>query len=300
MILLKPSFEILNQSPGIDGLMKHIERCARVAYQSQDQITDESAPKFVDMLINRGHGACLEHGTIYLHVPDLGNWETMRYAEFKYGIFNQIGGEYFVTTNYRELVETNNLKALRFQCEPTEYHEKRISVKFNTQIAISREFNRHRINSIVESSTRYCNYSKDKFGNQISISIPNCVTQKEIDNSKKAASRIIGEDSNGDSFLFEIYPDDWNAIDWWIWANSCSELAYMKLIELGWRAQDARTILPLDTNTELVHTASESQWYHFFELRCPNTAHPSARALAIPLLEEFKKINPELFNKLKY
>lgn len=66
MRLIKPSFEILEQKPGLDGLLQHIERCGRTCYKSEDKITEESAPKFVDMLVKRGHTAMVEHGTVYL------------------------------------------------------------------------------------------------------------------------------------------------------------------------------------------------------------------------------------------
>jgi len=291
MKLIKPSFEILTQESSSDGLLKHIERCGRIAYKSEDKITEDSAAKFVQMLIGREHGASLEHGNVYLQNNSYHLFE--RYYGNKYSIVkfksDTLSDEKYITTNYRVLIDNNWLDDLQYQCEPTEYHEKRVSVKFTTQIAISREYNRHRVDSITESSTRYCNYSKDKFGNEISINLPHCVTEEKIKLAKKYSSIIaIPNDEYGT--LYEKETCNWLDIDWWLWSLSCSELAYMKLIEKGWKAQDARTVLPLATQTEIVHTAFISDWQHFFSLRCAPDAHPDARALAIPLKEEFIKL----------
>ena len=296
MKLIKPTFEILNSK----GLFEDIEIAARTCYQSQDKIMQGSAEKIVKNLIERGHLAMLEHGSVYFLIKDEYITKQIQiildnalYTKINYidrinekGIYCE---DAYVTTNYRVILENENFKFLKsYQCEPTEFHEKRVTVRFNTQIAISREFNRHRVDSIAESSTRYCNYSKDKFGNEITINAPHCVTEIELAQAHKICTEIaIKDDKFGTLYEKETYY--WNAIDWWLWANACTELAYMKLIELGWQAQDARTILPLDTNTVLVHTAFVKDWEHFFMLRDAPTAHPDARALAHPLHEEFIK-----------
>lgn len=290
MKFIKPKFEILVQESGTDGLLKHIELCARTAYKSEDAITSESAPKFVQGLIDKEHGASVEHGTVYLKIPTYN--EDRIYAKYilnKYSKSILKNNFYYISSNYRVLAENGWLDDLQYQCEPTEFHEKRVSVKFTTQIAISREYNRHRVDSIIESSTRYCNYSKEKFGTEISINLPHCVTQEKIDNCQKL-QMILGKESSGENFLYEKYVDEWTDIDWWLWSISCSELAYMKLIEKDWKAQDARTVLPLATQTEVIHTAFVKDWQHFFKLRCAPDAHPDARALAIPLREEFIKL----------
>ncbi len=134
MKLIKPSYLIMNQESGMSGLLKHIELCGRTAYKSEDQITEESAPKFVDMLIKRGHGAVLEHGTVYLNLP-LGSKSIdpsyySNYVRNKYSTIFVEDGRLYVTTNYRVLVENNWLDDLTYQCEPTEHHERRLSVRF--------------------------------------------------------------------------------------------------------------------------------------------------------------------------
>lgn len=152
MRLIKPSFEILEQKPGLDGLLQHIERCGRTCYKSEDKITEKSAPKFVDMLVKRGHTAMLEHGTVYLKLENYGdsmndydhaNLEN-KYIENPYSIVvfgkvpvyssweekQKVYQEVYITTNLRVLVENGWLNDLQYQCEPTEFHEKRITVKF--------------------------------------------------------------------------------------------------------------------------------------------------------------------------
>ena len=298
MKLIKPYFELIEQQPGEVGMFKHIETCGRVAWRSEDKITDDSYVKFVNMLKGVNHGSVLEHGTVYLKFPcfnekneDLIGLLNIRnaYNRNKYSIVNMSGRYACVTTNYRVLQENNWLDDLKYQCEPTEFHEKRVTVKFTTQIAITREGNRHRVNSITESSTRYCNYSKDKFNNEITINLPDNITEEKLSQANKYSSIIaIKGDEYGTLYEKETY--EWFDVDWWLWANSCAELAYMKLIEKGWTAQQARTILPLDTNTEVVYTAFVSDWKHFLMLRCAPGAHIDIRNLAIPLEQEFKKL----------
>lgn len=146
MKLIKPSYEILEQSPGLEGIYKQIELAARTCYKSESQITEDSAKKFVDMLIARGHTAMLEHGTVYLIFENpcqKGDHLTIhKYASNPYSKVNMEknrfeGFTYYITTNYRVLYENDWLDDLKYLCEPTDYHEKRVSVKFITDRGIS-------------------------------------------------------------------------------------------------------------------------------------------------------------------
>ena len=254
MKLITPLFEIIEQSPVIQGVKKQIELAGRTCYKSEDKITDTSCEEFVNRMVNSGHGAMLEHGTVYLYLPiDDNNFSKLveKYTENKYTVVNQ---NQFVTTNYRVLVENGWLDDLQYQCEPTEYHKKRITVKFILPISISREFIRHRTASFAEQSTRYCNYSRDKFGGELTFIKP---------------------------YWYDQYKEEFE--------SSCQyyEDTYMMAIESGLKAQEARELLPLCTKTELIMTGFVSDWEHFFKLRCHSTAHPDARALAIPLKDEF-------------
>lgn len=283
MKIVNPSFEILPQGEGINGVYELIEKAGRTCYKSEDKIAPGTAKQFVDRMIKSEHYAMLEHGTIYLKIP----FFSVVWCKYNYNKYSSImyhNRYYYITTNLRVLVEKEWLNDLNYLCEPTEYHKKRVTVLFHTQIAISREFNRHRVNSMAESSTRYCNYSKDKFGNEITINKPSWVEEKEP-LPLWSYCRLIA-DKGVDTNM--------KAIDWWYFANMASELAYMKLIECGKKPQEARVVLPLDTSTDLVHTAFVSDWKHFFDLRAHGTTgapHPDAKALALPLYEEFKAKN---------
>ena len=289
MKFIEPKVEILEQGPGLEGMYKAIEAAGRNCYQSSHLIGEGTAKPFVDRMIESKHYAMLEHGTVYLLIPRLdsenlimGNWVISNYGENPYSILRlDKNNDYCITTNYRVLVEHGWLDDLKYLCEPTEDHERRVTARFYTQIAITREFNRHRVNSIAEESTRYCNYSKEKYGNEIAINVPTWIGSD------------IPTYSTFQTYLndFSYGRDkDWAPIDWWLFANLACETAYLKLTELGWPAQQARTILPLDTNTTLVHTAFVSDWDHFFDLRSRGTTgkpHPDAQFLAVQLEQMF-------------
>ena len=283
MRIVNPSFEILPQGEGINGVYELIEQAGRTCYKSENKIAPGTAKEFVDRMIKSEHYAMLEHGTVYLKFETLARAE--KYLNNKYSEVRTCYGSFYVTTNLRVLVENGWLDELSYVCEPTEYHEKRVTVLFHTQIAISREFNRHRVNSMAESSTRYCNYSKEKFGNEITINRPSWVSDKETGSTRELLNEYCRMIANNDIACM-------SAIDWWHFANMASEIAYMKLIECGKKPQEARVVLPLDTNTDLVHTAFVSDWKHFFDLRAldkTGPAHPDAKALALPLYELFRE-----------
>ena len=285
MKLIKPSFEIIEQAPGIQGVKKQIELAGRTCYKSEDKITDTSCEEFVNRMVNSGHGAMLEHGTVYLTVP--GDAEDLDgvYADFvenPYSKVNDDGYNLHITTNYRVLVENNWLYALDYQCEPTEHHEKRVTVKFICDRGVSHEFVRHRVFSFAQESTRYCNYSrKDKFNEEIKCIIPSWTTHLFSNNSYD--TDLL---SRYDIRITEEIPNiEYDLIKSWCEAEN----AYFHLLEQGYTAQQARAVLPTALKTELIMTGFISDWEHFFKLRCHSTAHPQARELAIPLQEEFIK-----------
>ena len=161
MRLIKPSFEIKDQESGLSGIYKQIEWAGRHCYKSLDKITEDSAKYFVDRMIKSGHGAMLEHGTVYLKFYHDAEDLADIYRYNPYSKVRHHGDSFYVTTNMRVIIEEHREHDLRFICEPTEYHEKRITVKFVTDQGILREFTRHRVFSFAVESTRYCNYSKE-------------------------------------------------------------------------------------------------------------------------------------------
>ena len=290
MKLINPSFEILEQAPGIQGVKKQIERAGRTCYKSEDKMTDTSCEEFVNRMVNSGHGAMLEHGTVYLKIyaekkekviTEQDSARNISWQEnktvYKYLDDKYLNNKYsrvvrvdhrkqcdiwypcsYITTNYRVLVENGWLDDLQYQCEPTEYHEKRITVKFICDRGVSHEFVRHRTMSFAQESTRYCNYSKDKFGKEITCIIPPyLIDEEELEFEEDLA------------ILESIY--------------------FKWMSKYGYVAQEARYFLPTGVKTELVMTGFVSDWEHFFKLRCHPTAHPQARELSVPLREEFIK-----------
>ena len=160
MKLIKPSFEIIEQVSGIENMYKQIELAGRTCYKSEDKITETSAKEFVDRMIKLGHGAMLEHGTVYLAREV--DYSSLNYLEFennytsnKHTKVDYEGGIALITTNLRVLVENDWLDDLQYLCEPTEYHEKRITVKFVCDRGVSHEYVRHRVFSFAQESTRY-------------------------------------------------------------------------------------------------------------------------------------------------
>ena len=282
MKIQKPQYEIWIQNPGELGIYQQIERAGRVCYKSENNTTEDSAKPFVGRMIEHEHYAMLEHGTVYM---TCNHGELPLYANNKFSHVNTIDGKDYITTNLRVMAENKTLEDLKYRTDFEKgKHELRITVHFTTQIAITREYNRHRANSMAEQSTRYCNYTKNKFGSEISINLRTWVKgDLEIKAEKfvELCEDVANEETN-----------DWTPIDAWLFANQAAEFAYMKLIAMGCKPQEARVILPLDTNTELVHTAFVSDWKHFFDLRALGTTgapHPDAKILAEPLYEEFKE-----------
>lgn len=290
MRLIKPSFEILEQQPGYKGLMQHIERCGRTCYKSEDKITEDSAEKFVKMLVNRGHTAMVEHGTIYLTLNMTNRQEYFKYCANKYSEAISEGeaekGTWvgYVTTNYRVLLQNDWLGDLQYLTEPTK-HIRRITVKFVCDRGVSHEFVRHRVFSFAQESTRYCNYSKNKFGGDCTFIIPSWIDSFEIKRTLRWGENL--------SYEVERITGDYNNTPLSIYLQGLllAEEAYMELLENGWIAQQARAILPNSLKTELIMTGTIEQWEGFFKLRDANDAHPQARELAQPLHEEFIRRN---------
>lgn len=286
MKLIKPSFEIWEQEPSLEGIYKQIERAGRVCYKSEDKIAEGTAKAFVDRMIASGHGAMLEHGTVYLMIDCSGRLLDVanKYVNNKYSewTLHPDGVHYCITTNYRVLLQNGWLNDLEYQCEPTEYHEKRITVKFVCDRGVSHEFVRHRVFSFAQESTRYCNYSKGKFGYQLTCIIPSWLGLEEGSYSLEDVEEkydkclIIDRCKNAEEASF-------------VRALCHAEREYFDLLELNWKAQQARDVLPNSLKTELVMTGTIKQWEGFFKLRDAGSAHPQAYELAHPLHEEFIK-----------
>lgn len=300
MKLIKPSFTIIEQGSGIEGVYKQIEMAGRTCYKSEDKITETSAKEFVDRMIKSGHGAMLEHGTIYLFAEwyendggsPLGKYKNNKYSRYTW---NDNGA--YVTTNLRVLVENGWMDDLKYLSIPTEYHARRVTVKFVCDRGVTHEFVRHRVFSFAQESTRYCNYSKDKFGSEITCILPPWI---DANDPNLNAGHGYCEDDWG-NLLTEYYYKvtdkgtengfTVNSTRTYLVALEHSEKLYFSLLTSGWKAQEARAVLPTAVKAELVMTGFVDDWKHFFHLRTAAGAHPQARELAQPLQDEFVKRN---------
>ena len=300
MKLINSSFEILEQEPGLQGIYKQIELAGRTCYKSLDKITKDSAKGFVDRMIASQHYAMLEHGTVYLKIPK-GTYAHDHYVveclpdddffsnsyELAYRPYTKVNIQedyIYVTTNLRVLQEHNWLDDLKYLCEPTEYHEKRVTVRFTTSNGIMRELTRHRSHSFAVESTRYCNYSKNKFNNEITFIQPYWFTH---DCAKKYLNKLI---------ILKCTPNDNYTSEENLFLTHLLDVEekYMGLINLGLKAQEAREVLPLATKCDMVMTGFVSDWKHLFRLRTSFIAetgkpHPDMSNLCDPLYKEFVK-----------
>ena len=297
MKLIKPSFEIIKPTGyTIYDIYKSIELAGKVCHKSENTIIEDSAKKFVDRMIKLGHGATLEFGTVYLKVPKYKIYRdgAFQFNEPTYYTRNLYYKTYcnndylYITTNYRYIIENKLEHWLQFLCEPTEYHEKRICVKFICDRGILAEFTRHRKFSFMAESTRYCNYSKGKFNNEITYICPYWLDYNKVQELTEIANKDNKE-------IYRMGHDESlsmkeRGLCSFVYDMSNHEHGYLFQISAGWKPEQARAVLPNALKTELYMCGYVSDWEHFFELRDDQQhAHPQAYELAHPLHEEFIK-----------
>lgn len=294
MKLIKQSFEILEQKDfTLKGIKQFIERCARVSYKSEDKITDTSYEKFVNMLESRGHDRPLEFGTVYLsrtsqkedNMEWLDKYAYNPWSKFGFGngstrINGELRNTIYVTTNYRVIKEHHWEDDLQYLCEPTEYHHKRYTVHMILDRGVMDEFRTHVGLSHLAESTRYCNYSKHKFGNELTFIKP-CwldIPLGDYGISSLPGDNILGLEDDTRVFINSLLD-----------AEDC----YMTLLGQGWTPQQARSVLPLGIKSELISCGFEDAWKNFMRRRSPKYgdpgAHPMAAEIADKLCEEFLK-----------
>lgn len=279
MKLIKQSFEFINQTDfSLVGIKKHIERCARVSYKSEDKITDTSYEKFVNMLESRGHDRPLEFGTVYLDIPtkDLEpGYEYInavgKYALNPWSIKEDFDNHAYISTNYRVIKDNHWEDDLQYLCEPTEHHHKRYTVHMILDRGVMDEFRTHVGLSHLAESTRYCNYSKDKFGNELTFIQP-CWLNDEKLKLYGPYHTVIRDKSPESIFIANL--------------NNV-ERDYLDLIKLGWTPQQARSVLPLGIKSELISCGFEDTWENFFKRRDAPDAHPMAQEIAKPMHQKF-------------
>ena len=309
MKLIKQSFEFINQTDfSLVGIKKHIERCARVSYKSEDKITDTSYEKFVNMLESRGHDRPLEFGTVHLKMPEsefrslidiLTSSRTYNDSWMHYKVVEtwEEGYTVYVTTNYRYYkLMWNQMITLSkyFDKTDSEHYPKRYTVHMILDRGVMDEFRTHVGLSHLAESTRYCNYSKDKFGNELTfikpcwLNVPegkynHCIMVSK--NSPDIRVECVGSDEIGKYYNIEE--------DEGLFLNGLvqSELTYLHLINnKKWTPQQARSVLPLGIKSELISCGFEDAWENFFKRRDAPDAHPMAQEIANPMHKEFFKL----------
>ena len=280
MKLIEPSCEYWEQQ----DVVTHIAKCARVCYANEkNENSYEKDEALVKRLIESGHVSMLRHTTLYYIVPlEIFRDKTnITGQSIKYFIDLYINSPYiykvydakyvYISTN-KQFVKENPCEALKYYAvTPERFFEyavtkpiRRFTFYLTTQISTTRELNRVSPNNIAEQSTRYCNYSKDKFENEISVCKPHWY-----------------DDAN--TTLQEIY------------SVICkkAENGYFRLLDEGMLPQDARGVLPLDTASKVVYTYTFKEWCDIIDKRYYGTTgkpHPNAKIIIGMVLDKFKEI----------
>ena len=307
MKIVEPQVELWKQEPTLEGAWHQIARATRVCYQSKPR-KGESDEAFVNRVIikpatredgsidfDKCHGAMLEHGTIYLTIPRTYmlkrtyHYITNEHSKVLFDSNYVDKDNDYVTTNIRVILEHNWKDDLQFICSPT-HHVKRTTFSVITDIGVTRELNRHRVNSIAEQSTRYCTYSADKFGNEITYTsndfLVDCINDLHFDG--------FTIDSN---FFHELCEDiannetnHWTSSIYYVFGLLAAEFAYLGLKENKVPNDIARQVLNLNTRSQAVYTAFDDDWQHFIRLRADNVSgkvHPNMKIIADKIKELF-------------
>ena len=253
MKLIESKAEVLEQKYGLEGIYQMIELAGRTCYKSEDKITDSSSVDFVKRMITSGHTAMLEHGTVYL-MKSIYVWPRISFNKYDRNPYSKSitkDGIIYVTTNLRVLQENNWLDDLQFLCEPTKFHEKRITLRFQANIHFYKDATRHRKHSFAIESTRWINYMREKFGMSISFMMPSWIKNEDLDDFKEDCKTL--------------------------------ENIYARWIDKGYKAECAAYFLCQGTAATVVITAFTSDWKHFFDLRLfekTGKVHPDMLLLA--------------------
>lgn len=285
MKLIKQSFQLVDQKGfTLRDIYKHIEYCARISYKSQEKITDTSYKKFVIMLKSRGHDRPLEFGTVHLKMSSP-QFDALQMLLIKNKVYNDCWIKYnvidtenesicYITTNYRYYMELCRYdRGISEYLDPSDspFYPKRYTIHMILDRGVMDEFRTHVGLSHLAESTRYCNYSKDKFDNEITFIKP-CWLDDEKLKLYGPYHTVIRDKSPESIFIANL--------------NNV-ERDYLDLIKLGWTPQQARSVLPLSIKSELISCGFEDAWKNFFYRRDAPDAHPMAQEIAKPMHKEF-------------
>ena len=299
MKLVNPSFEIRRQGDGILETLKAIEWAGRTAYKSEDKIDEKSSLAFVKKLKQLHHLSPLEFGTMWFKIPTEDTNAIKFFQENPWSRIKISNSFAWCTTSYRVLVE-NRKMSLYFQYKDPDasthldLYNNRIAVKIVLPRVIADEFMRHRTFSFLTESTRYCDYSKNKFQNEITFVVPYWMRQEvppckvhgfDLRENNEITMKYIS--ARGDMSEKTISMEAYIYLDQ---MENC-EIAYLDLKEQKLPTQFARDVLPMSIKTEMCMCGFADDWEHFFKMRsslCGATGvHPDANYIANALYEEF-------------
>ena len=300
MRLIKSKVENITPQRYLEkDILKHIELCGKTCYKSENNITDDSYKRFVDMIKTNHHNSVLEHGTVYLFttcdgsaVGAFNHSIAYKYSKNPYSIVTKddrmdLQGLY-ITTNYRVIVENGWEDDLKYLVDKPikPYHVERHTFKITCSRAIANEIVRHRQMSFSQESSRYCNYANKKFGGELTYVIPEKLNMlKEgncyLPNGKYFAIEPFNGSVWGIQHITSDHFYDPGEINEWLDSLYRASESYLRLLEYyNWKPEEARGVLPLDLKTELIVTGTTEQWHEFFKLRCAKSAHPDIQEIA--------------------
>ena len=295
MILKHHKVEWIKQEPKLHGIFKQVEMAGRTCYFSYDKMTKESASAFTQRMIKSGHHGMLEHAAVYLKI-DPKNLDPLEYSSvliaekydknpYSYIWYNNEC--VYITTNLRVLIENDWFDDdIKFISDKTEYHKDVYTLLVHTDRITGESFLRHRTIyqdekalelailhdtdfSYARQSTRYCDFRKDKFDNNVSFIIPTGLK------SDYPEGMIINKEDS-----LEFLADK-------TWIKSCisSEDYYYQMLSEGYSKEDARYAISFSLYSPLVMTATKDNWIKFLKLRSDKSAHKDARYVANLILE---------------
>jgi thymidylate synthase (FAD) len=308
MKIEKSKVEILEQEPGIIGMYRFIERAGRVAYKTEDKITEDSWQKFLKMLKERGHWAVFNQGTVYLRfnpAKEMEAWKKLKETK-PWTKWTKDADWVNVTTNYRVILQQDLGDFMeKYWTEPDASFYRRIGSLWSCSRATSHQLVRHRLFCYLQASQRYCNYSKDKFGGELTFILPQWIYRVR-DDIGNTIDPVTYEPRN---WILHLDGDHlWDELT--LWDRTVSSRDDMwKAIEKEYMAEmlagdgekllpeEARGILPNDIKTELIMTGYKEDWFYeppkdspekagFFFLRCAHDAQADIRVLAQDLKEQ--------------
>lgn len=284
----------------LDNLCTHIEKCGRTCYKSENLITNETAIPFISGILKSGHESVIEHANVIFSMPDTeknrhiltmkdvrgmnisiekdplinkevivvsGNMRAFRDIARQYGahdFLTLIGNPLFYIKPDAEPsfenVKIESVQSSRF----SELHNY-ITTHSVCDLGAYKDITRHRLASFSIESTRYCNYSKGKFGSELTVIDP-CNIEK-------------------DSPMYEE----------WLKCMNMIEATYMKMAEMGGKGDQLRMLLPHSIKADMIMSSNITEWRHIFSLRCHSAAHPSVRLVMKMMLEKFYQMFPDFF-----